>query len=174
VLTLGFSLGITSYFTFIKIYIEQIHINSVGLFFLTYSIASVALRLLFSWVPERVGPKRALVPAIAMLIFGILLLGNASSSFMVGAAGTFCGCGHAFIFPIISSLVVSRADDENRGVAMTLFTSLFDVGTLAGAPFLGWVVEGSTYTTMFTVAACILAALSLGFFTMDRVKPKRL
>lgn len=166
-LTLGFTLGLTSYFTFIKTFITNSQIGSVGLFFLAYSIASVGLRLFFSWVPERIGPKRALVPAILVLISGILMLASASSGSSIAAAGALCGLGHAFVFPILSSLVVSRAKDANRGAAMTLFTSLFDVGALAGAPILGWVVEASNYTTMFTVAASTVGVFSCAFFLVD-------
>ncbi len=168
ILTLGFTLGLTSYFTFIKTYIGEARIGTVGLFFLAYSIASVGLRILFSWVPERIGPKRALLPAIACMVAGILLLAHASSATQIAMAGTLCGLGHAFVFPIISALVVSRAAADNRGVAMTLFTALFDVGALAGAPLLGWVIEESSYTAMFTVASCIVAAFSIGFFIIDR------
>jgi predicted MFS family arabinose efflux permease len=168
VLTLGFVFGLTSYFTFIKTYIGETETGSVGLFFLAYSIASVGLRLLFSWLPDRIGPKRALVPAIAAMVAGILVLANADTAAAVALAGTLCGLGHAFVFPILSALVVNRAHADNRGVAMTLFTSIFDVGALAGAPALGWVIEGSSYGTMFTVAAATVCAFSLAFFLMDR------
>ncbi len=168
ILTLGFVFGLTSYFTFIKTYIGETETGSVGLFFLAYSIASVGLRLLFSWLPDRIGPKRALAPAIASMIAGILILANADSATDVALAGTLCGLGHAFVFPILSALVVNRAHADNRGVAMTLFTSIFDVGALAGAPALGWVIEARGYTTMFSVAAATVCAFSVVFFLVDR------
>jgi predicted MFS family arabinose efflux permease len=94
------------------------------------------------------------------------LLAHASTTVQIGAAGVFCGLGHAFVFPILSAMVVTRAHADNRGVAMTLFTSLFDVG-LASAPLLGFVIEGSGYTAMFTVAASVAAAFAVGFFVID-------
>jgi predicted MFS family arabinose efflux permease len=102
------------------------------------------------------------------MIGGVLLLGHAGSATAIVVAGVLCGLGHAFVFPILSALVVSRAHDDNRGVAMTLFTCLFDVGALVGAPILGFVIEASDYSSMFTVAAGVVLAFSFAFYFMDR------
>ncbi len=171
ILTLGFTTGLTSYFTFIKTFIAQAHIGSVGAFFLAYSITSMLERLFLSSLPDRLGLKRALVPALLSLMAGLLLLGHAESTLAIVVAGALCGQGHAFVFPIISAMVIGRVAPDNRGVAMTLFTALFDVGALIGGPLLGIVVEVSSYTTMFTVAASIVLCFSLSFVLLDRHAP---
>jgi len=168
VLTLGFTFGITSYFTFLKTYIADGEIGSVGSFFLAYSIASVGLRVFFSWIPERLGLKRTLIPSLLCLIAGILVLGNATSGTQIAIAGALCGLGHGYIFPILSALVVTRTEVAFRGVAMTLFTALFDVGALIGAPLLGWVIESNGYSTMFSLAAVMVLSLSGLYFVLDR------
>lgn len=168
VLTLGFTFGITSYFTFLKTYIEEGEFGSVGTFFLAYSIASVALRIFFSWIPERLGLKRTLVPSLFSLAMGILVLGHATSGTQIAAAGVLCGLGHGYVFPIISALVVTRTDASIRGVAMTLFTALFDVGALIGAPLLGWIIESNGYSLMFSLAAILVVILSGTYFVLDR------
>lgn len=171
ILTMGFTFGLTSYFTFIKTYVDKIQFGSVGMFFLAYSVASVGLRLFLSWLPDRMGLKRTIVPAMLSMIAGILMLAVAGSGTTIIVAGALCGSGHAFVFPIISALVVSRAHDDSRGAAMTLFTALFDVGSLIGAPLLGLTIEASSYGMMFTMAACVVGVLSLAFFIVDR--PRR-
>ncbi|MBL4636112.1 MAG: MFS transporter [Kofleriaceae bacterium] len=168
VLTLGFTFGITSYFTFLKTYIADGEIGSVGSFFLAYSIASVGLRVFFSWIPERLGLKRTLIPSLLCLVAGILVLGNATSGTQIAIAGALCGLGHGYIFPILSALVVTRTEVAFRGVAMTLFTALFDVGALIGAPLLGWVIESNGYSTMFSLAAVMVLSLSGLYFVLDR------
>jgi len=167
-LTFGFTFGLTSYFTFLKTYIGHVHIGSVGLFFLSYSIAAVSLRLFFSWVPERIGAKRALVPAMLSLLLGLLMLAHIESATELAIAGALCGLGHAYVFPIISALVVTRAEASSRGTAMTLFTALFDVGALVGAPLLGTIVETADYPIMFTVAASTASVFAVVFFVADR------
>jgi predicted MFS family arabinose efflux permease len=173
-MTLGFTIGLTSYFTFLKTYIGELQVGSVGLFFLAYSIASVVLRVFFAWLPERLGPKRALVPSLLALVAGLLLLAHAESSAMIVISGVMCGMGHAYAFPILSALVVNRAGPRDRGVAMTLFTSLFDAGILLGAPLLGAFVEASGYTVMYTVAAMGVVAFTCAFYAVDRPNSSRL
>lgn len=168
ILTFGFTCGLTSYFTFLKTYIGETQVGSVGLFFLAYSTAAVVCRLFFSWIPERVGLRRMLVPMLFSLSAGILMLAYAQNATTVAAAGVFCGLGHAYVFPIVSALVVSRADDDNRGAAMTMYTALFDLGALVGAPLFGRIIEMSSYQTMFVTAVSFVVVFSILFFIVDR------
>ncbi len=167
-LTFGFTCGLTSYFTFIKTYIGETQIGSVGLFFFSYSAAAVLCRLFFSWIPDKVGLRKMLVPMLLSLSGGILMLAYGEHAWTVAMAGVLCGLGHAYVFPIISALVVSRADDDDRGAAMTMFTALFDLGALVGAPLFGWIIEKSSYQTMFVTAVCFVATFSIVFFIVDR------
>lgn len=168
VLTFGFTCGIMSYFTFLKTYIAHAQVGSVGLFFFAYSAAAVILRLFFSWIPRRLGLKRTMVPTLISLVVGILLLAFAKSSSTVAIAGVLCGLGHAYVFPIISALVVTRAAEQHRGLAITLFTALFDLGAVVGAPLFGWIIERSSYQTMFVTSTGFVLAFSAIYFAIDR------
>jgi len=163
-----FAAAITATFTFLKTFVMTTGIGSVGLFFSAYSAAGVLLRLLFGWVPERIGPKRALFPALGMLAAGFLLLALAANSAMILAAGTLSGLGHGFTFPILSGLVVSRARSAERGAAMSLFTALFDGGVLIGGPVFGLVIRGAGYPAAFTTAAAVTLVGALVFALWDR------
>jgi MFS family permease len=146
-------------------------IGSVGLFFSAYSGAGVLLRLLFGWVPERVGPKRALYPALALLATGFLLLAAAPSATAIAVAGTFCGLGHGFTFPILSGLVVDRARTAERGAATSIFTALFDAGALVGGPLLGAIIRDVGYDAMFLCAAGLVTVGGVAFLFADRRVP---
>jgi MFS family permease len=163
-----FAASITATFTFLKTFVMATGIGSVGLFFSAYSGAGVLLRLLFGWVPERVGPKRALYPALGLLATGFLLLALAPSATAVAVAGTFCGLGHGFTFPILSGLVVTRARAAERGAAMSLFTALFDGGVLVGGPALGLVIHLAGYPAMFATAAATVVVGAVVFAFWDR------
>jgi MFS family permease len=58
-----FSIAITVFFVFIKTFVEETGIGSVGLFFTTYTASALVLRVFFGWLPDRYGPKRVLLPA---------------------------------------------------------------------------------------------------------------
>lgn len=158
VLGFGFAIAIASYFTFLRTYVDHIGVGSMGLFYTVYSAAAIVLRVALGWVPDRVGMRRSIVPALLATVAGLLLLRGADSATDIALAGMLTGTGHAFVFPILSALVVTRAADQERGAALSMYTALFDLGMLVGGPVLGAVLERTDYATMFGVAATVAVA----------------
>lgn len=165
---LVFATALTAQFTFVKTFVIETGIGSVGLFFTAYAIAAIVLRLGFAWVPERVGPKRALVPALALLALGYVLLAFAVTAPAIAVAGACAGLGHGFTFPILSGLVVARARVSERGAATSIFTALFDGGALVGGPLLGAIIRDGGYPTMFLCAAALVTVGGALFAWIDR------
>lgn len=165
---LTFAVGIASYFTFLKTFVIETHIGSVGSFFTVYVTAAVLLRAVLGWVPDRIGAKRVLYPAMISLCAALVLLARAQSDADVIVAGFIAGVGHGYVFPILSSMVVDRARTAERGAAIALFTAVMDLGVLIGGPVLGLVVERFGYSTMFVVAGVLPAAGALVFAVWDR------
>ncbi len=163
-----FSLVLTGYFTFLRTFVDETGIGSVGAFFAFYAGTAIALRLLFAWVPARVGEKRVLVAAFVALVAGFVVLARAGSSVDVVVAGVLCGAGHGYSFPILFGFTVTRASDENRGSAIAFFTALFDIGVFVGAPLLGAIIERFGYPTMYGVAAVVLTVATAIYFPWDR------
>ena len=163
-----FATALAAQFTFLKTFIGSTGVGSMGLFFTAYSGAAVVLRLLFAWLPERVGPKRVLFPALAMLALGYVLLALATGPAAVAAAGVLGGIGHGFTFPILSGLVVHRARSTERGGALSIFTALFDGGVLIGGPALGAVIHFAGYPAMFGSAAALVITGAAVFAIWDR------
>ena len=162
-----FSVALTAFFVFIKRYVDETGIGSVGLFFGAYTGAALALRLFLGWLPDRVGPKRVLAPALLALCVGFAVMAAAGSERSLVAAGLLCGFGHGFTFPILFGLVVTRTPDENRGTTLALFTALFDLGVLVGGPLFGLVIERLGFSAMFASAGAGLALGTLAFFSWD-------
>jgi len=170
-ITLVFSLALTAYFTFLKTFVLDTGIGSVGLFFSAYAATAIGLRLFAAWLPDRVGPKRVLFPSLASMAAGFLVLGAATGPGAVAAAGILCGAGHGYAFPIVMGLVVSRAATADRGSAMAIFTGLFDVGALLGGPAFGAIIKLGSYASMFRSAALWMVLGGAAFFFWDRSKP---
>lgn len=152
----AFAFALASYFAFLKTLVIDRGVGSMGGFFTAYTIAAVALRVGLGWVPDRVGPRRVLIPAMLVTGIGVVVLafGRSATAFIV--AGVLCGIGHGYAFPITSSMVVERAPASERGMALAAFTALFDLGLLVGAPTLGFVLESSSYEVMFTAAGAVV------------------
>ena len=142
--------------------------GTVGGFFAAYAAVAVGLRLLLSWLPERIGPKRVLYASFGSLAAGLFVLGDVTTATGVLIAGALCGMGHGFIFPILYAMTIDRAKPENRGSAMALYTGLFDVAAFVGAPALGAVIQAAGYDVMWPTAAAVVALGVVVFARMDR------
>lgn len=164
----GMAFVVTAFFTFLRTYVDETGVGSVGLFFATYGAAAILLRIGLGWVPDRLGQKRVLFPSMGSLAAGLIVLSFATGSAHIAIAGVLCGVGHGYGFPIMSGMVVSRALDEDRGSAVSIFTALFDMGTLIGGPVLGVIISGYGYTAMFRFAAVAIVTASFAFATWDR------
>lgn len=164
----GFAFALASYFTFLKTFVDDTGVGSVGAFFTAYTIAAVVLRLGFGWLPDRVGAGRVLVPSIWSAVGGILLLafGDTVSSLVI--AGVLCGVGHGYAFPIATAMVVIRTPEHERGTTLAAFTALFDLGLLVGAPIFGLILEASGYGSMFATAAAVAFVGSIVFVIWDQ------
>ena len=162
-----FALAVASIFAFLKRFVDETGVGSVGSFFSAYSAAAIVLRVFLGWLPDRIGPKRALYPALVSLAVGFLALAGAASGRDVVIAGVLCGIGHGYTFPILFAVVVSRAREADRGSATAIFTALFDVGVVLGGPLFG-AVSRLGWPEMYFAAAVVIAAGSAVFAAWDR------
>ena len=165
----SFSTALTAYFVFIRRYVDDTGVGSVGLFFSTYVVVAILERIFFGWLPDRVGRKRVLYPSLVVLIAGFFVLAGASSWVGVAIAGGLAGAGHGFVFPILTALMVDRAPDADRGSAMSFYTALFDVGTLIGGPIMGAIIDSAGWGPMYVTAGAALGVATVIFARWDRI-----
>ena len=162
-ITVVFTLALNAYFTFLRTFVDESGIGTVGGFFAAYAGTAIAVRVVGGWLPDRIGAKRVLYPALVLFAAGFVALATASTGISVVVAGALCGTGHAYAFPILYSLSFGRARSTDRGSASAIFTGLFDVGTLIGGPGFGVLVTLFGYSAMFFAAAGWVVAGSIVF-----------
>ena len=156
ILSLAFSLGLASYFTFLKPFAESAGLTNVSFFFTTYSSIAVFIRIFGARLPQQLGEKLVLTISLGCLAIGILLIVHVPTTWGLMLTGMLCGIGHGYGFPILSSIIIEAADAETRGSVVTFYTLLFDVGFLIGAPLWGLLVSLGGYDVMFTAAAMVV------------------
>lgn len=165
----AFAMGLAAYFVFLKTYLlERPEVGTMSMFFSAYAIAAVILRALFSWVPERYGLMRVLIPSTLVSSCGLWVLAVASGPPHLILAAVLCGVGHGFAFPITSALVVTRARPEERGSAIALYTALYDLGILLGGPSFGLAVKLAGYPWTFALAGGLVGIATIVFVLWDR------
>ncbi|MBC8073996.1 MAG: MFS transporter, partial [Deltaproteobacteria bacterium] len=89
-----FAVAVASYFAFLKTFVLARGVGSVGSFFGAYTIAAIALRLGFGGLPDRLGARVTLFPAVACTAVCVALLAEAGSDGAVIVAGVLGGIGH--------------------------------------------------------------------------------
>jgi MFS family permease len=155
-------------FAFLKTYVLFTGRGTVGAFFTVYTLTAIVQRLVLGWLPDRLGLKRVLGPALLAFTLGLLPLSRAQSVWEVWAAAMCCGLGHGYVFPILLGLVSQRAYVTERGAAMAIYTPLDEAAVLVAGPALGFLIETMGYATMFGGAAVLLAGATGVFFLWDR------
>jgi MFS family permease len=160
----SFATVLTAFFVFVPRFAQDTGIGSDASFFQMYMLAALILRIAFGWVPDRIGPHRALTPALLALVLGLIVMARASAGHDVALAGFLCGLGHGYAFPILSGMVVNRVSDDSRGTALAIFTGLFDLGMLVGSMTFGALVEWRGFAVLYAFGAVALAS-ALGVFT---------
>jgi MFS family permease len=162
-----FATVLTAFFVFVPRFAQDTGIGSDASFFQMYMLAALILRIAFGWVPDRIGPHRALTPALLALVAGLVVMARASSGNDVALAGFLCGLGHGYAFPILSGMVVNRVSDDSRGTALAIFTGLFDLGMLVGSSAFGALVEWRGFAVLYGFGAAVLASALALFVRWD-------
>jgi MFS family permease len=170
---LAFFIAVLALFSFMKTFVTTTGTGSVGSFFSAYAAMAVALRIVLGWLPDRLGARRMLGVAMSCYAFGFVALSLARTPGHVLAAGLLCGAGHGYAFPVLLSLVVARARQEERGVATAFFTALDWLGLLLAGPVVGYVIERAGYGVAFMCLALLLAVGIGGFYSLDRGRGRR-
>jgi predicted MFS family arabinose efflux permease len=166
--TLLFSVGLESLFTFTRTFVDDRQVGTAGLFFATYGIAAAVTRVVGGQLYDRVPHRPLLTTSIAAYGIGLGFMAIAQSEALLVLAAVTTGTAHGAAFPLLSSEVVNRARISERGSAMATFTSLFDIALVAGAPAVGFLIEGFNYLVAFGVAGVALLAGSVVYRSWDR------
>jgi MFS family permease len=156
------ALGFTAIFVFVPTYVMTAGLGPVGLFFLSYGATAVTWRIFFSWIPDRLGPSRLIVPGLAAYSLAMALLAVSDSQLSLVLSGFVAGIAHGVTYPVVLSVSIHRSSESDRGSATAVFSSIFDTGLILAAPVLGLLIVLFGYRTMFSlIAACLLVGLFL-------------
>ncbi len=152
-----FGLALGTIFVFIPTYAKSVGIVRLRAFYLWYTGAAIAVRLVGGRFVDALGPRRIIPPSLALQAMANLVLVFLESSLTLGLAGFLGGVAHGFLYPAFSVLVVELVAAEHRGKMIGLFSSVIGAGATLGALILGVVAGAWGYPVIFGVA--ILATL---------------
>ena len=163
-----FFLGVESLFTFLRTYVDDRQVGSVGLFFAVYGTSAVITRIIGGSRYDALPHRTLLVTSVAVFGSGLVLLAVAQTAWLMILSAFVTGTAHGTAFPLMSSEVVNRARVSERGSAMSIFTSIFDIALLFGAPLVGFMIDGISYLVAFSVVGVFIIGGSIVYGLWDR------
>jgi MFS family permease len=148
---------------FIALFGASANFGRVGPFFLAFSVAAVITRLGLGDISDRYGRKRIILPAALLIGLNLFWIAGTHSYWGFVMSGFVAGFGQGLIFPALSTYLIDFMGRGNKGLALGLYLSLFDVGMGIGSPIFGWISDVAGYRSMYAVAGCLILVLTLVF-----------
>jgi MFS family permease len=167
IVTLLFSLALSSRLSFVAPFAAEKHGARVGLYFFLYSAIGTLARLSGRRAMDRFGLGRVLVPALLVLGVGVMMIAGTGEMHLLQWAALVGGLGHGFVYPALSAMVIARTHDDAMGRSSSVYTSLYDAGTMAGPYALGVIGELFGYGPLFIVAGVLALAAAAYFRTVE-------
>lgn len=169
VVDLAFGVCMSAPFIFLASFIDaaSLHIEGIsviGLFFVFYAGVALIVRVASRRLPERVGSKKVLLAGMLFMSVGMLGFGivYASNPWMIIVPAVTTGVGHSLMFHTMTSLTLDSFPIAVRGTGSALALMMLDLGTVGGAPLVGWIGGQYGYAALFASIGviCFLSALA--------------
>jgi MFS family permease len=148
---------------FIAVFGNSIGISRIGPFFLVFSLAAILTRFRLGDLSDRRGRKTVILPAALIIVVNLFVIAQVRSWPLLLVTGFVGGLGQGLIFPALSTYIIDFLGRENKGVAISLYNSLFDVGMGLGSPLFGWVSDMAGYRWMYRIAGIFLLVSTVVF-----------
>jgi len=146
-------MGFGTVLTFVPTFVHVVGIERVAPFFLSYSLAAIAVRIGFGGLSDRIGRRPVLFPAMAVLALAIAALGAVGSVTGLIAVGLCFGAGQGMVYPTANALMVDLSHAGNLGRVQTLFSGSFSTGVAVSSFVFGGIIERFGYPLAFGAAA---------------------
>jgi MFS family permease len=153
--TVAYGVGFGATQTFVPVLMARFDLGRVGGFFVAWSVAAVGVRLLLGSASDRLGRRKVLIPAMAMMSFAVLLLSFVRDYRGLVAIGALFGTAQGLLYPTMNALVTDWSTPGNIGRTQSLFSGSFSLGISTCSFFFGSIVESHGYQTMFLAAMAI-------------------
>ena len=157
---------------FIVLFGASAGFSRVWPFFVAFSTAAILTRLGLGDLSDQYGRKRVIIPSAILIGLNLFWIAGVHSYWGFVACGFVAGLGQGFIFPALSTYIIDFLGSENKGLALGLYLSLYDVGMGLGSPVFGWISDMSGYRQMYFAAGCLVFLLTLAFSLKAPANPE--
>jgi MFS family permease len=165
------TLGHSSFYAFLPLYaVSRGRGASLAWFFSVYPVCMIACRVLWRGLADRVNRVHVAAAAMALQAVAYLILALPPAPATLVLAAVVLATASAVLYPTLAALVVDRAGDSERGLALGTLSASWDLGVVIGSALTGVVVDRVSYGAGFVLAAvgAALGTLALAFIEIRR------
>jgi len=148
---------------FMPLLVSSLQLGRVGPFFIVFSVAAILSRFRLGGVSDQYGRKKIVFISALLIGFNLVLISRINSQWLLLTTGFLGGLGQGIIFPALSAYLIDFMGRGNKGLAISLYNSLFDVGMGLGSIFYGWVSEMIGLKQMYLAAGLLLLFVNFIF-----------
>jgi len=148
---------------FMPLLVNSLNLGRVGPFFIIFSAAAILSRFRFGGASDQYGRKKVVFLSALLIAVNLVLISRINSQGLLLTTGFLGGLGQGLIFPALSAYLIDFMGRGNKGLAISLYNSFFDVGMGLGSIFYGWVSELVGLKQMYLAAGLLLLAVNLVF-----------
>lgn len=148
---------------FIALFGKSIPLERVGPFFVAFSGTAILTRFFLGDISDKHGRKKVIFPSVLIICLNLVLISQVQSFGLFVLAGIIGGFGQGLIFPALSTYVIDTMGRKNKGLAISLYLTFFDLGMGLGSAFYGWISDLYGYRSMYLLAGAVFFVVSVVF-----------
>lgn len=163
------TIGHSSIYAFLPLYVvSQGQGDAVVWFFAVYSIWVIVWRALLGGLSDRIGRVQVALPAMVLTALAYFALALPPTTASLLAAALLLGSGYSVLWPTLVALVLDRAPERERGVALGTVSAAWDLGVVIGATAIGVVADHVGFAAGFALGGVAAVLGTLVFLIAER------
>jgi len=141
-------------FSFLQPYAIELGARRLRDFFIGFTIAAVACRVVFGSLGDRLGRRR--ISALSMLGYALCAFAvTRLDPSWLWAYGLAFGTAHGVLYPTLGALVLEGVPASRRGFGLALYNGAFNIGKASGGLGFGLIAASSGYPPAFALAGTL-------------------